>query len=195
MKVIGLTGGIATGKSEVTRILRKLNIPVFDADAAVHTLYQNGVAAKALKNICPDAVEGQRINRRKISELILKQPVLLKKIEAIIHPLVRKSEKDFLSDAAHSSEKIVVIDSPLLIETGHYKNMDFSVLIATTKQNQKLRALARPNMTKEKIELLLAKQMPTEEKRKLVDLVIENNGTLEELEQKIRSTFQKLLDS
>ena len=88
-----------------------------------------------------------------------------------------------------------MIDSPLLIETGRYKSMDFSILIATTKQNQILRALARPNMTQEKIELLLARQMPTEEKRKLVDLVIENDGTLEELEYKIRSTFQKLLDS
>ena len=194
MIVIGITGGIATGKSEVTKILRKLNIPVFDADAAVHTLYQNGIAAKFLKNICPEAVIGDKVDRSKLSELISKRPNLLIKIEDIIHPLVRDAEKNFLIEIAKTPAKIAVIDSPLLIETGHHKDMDFSILIAASKANQIRRAMMRPNMTKEKLELILVKQMAAEEKRKFVDLVIENDATLGQLEDQVRTIFSKLME-
>lgn len=195
MKVIGLTGGIATGKSEVTKILRKMGISVFDADAAVHELYQNGIAASNLKRICPEAIMGHEVDRQRLAALIVKQPDLLRKIEEIIHPLVRNAEHRFISKAKASQKTIVVIDSPLLIETGHYKDMDVNVLVTTDKHNQIARATDRPSMTKEKIELLLAKQTPTDEKRKLVDLVIENNATIEELEVQVRVHFQKLMDT
>lgn len=195
MKVIGLTGGIATGKSEVTKILRKMKIPVFDADAAVHALYQNGIAAQYLKNICPEAIFGVKVDRSKLSGLILEHPNLLKKIESIVHPLVRDAEKNFLTEVAKSSAKVAVIDSPLLIETDHYKDMDFSILIAASRENQIKRAMMRPNMTKEKVKLLLAKQKSTAEKRKIVDLVIDNNATLGELEDQVRSAFGKLMDA
>lgn len=195
MKVIGLTGGIATGKSEVAKILRKMGISVFDADAVVHSLYQNGIAASYLKDLCPEAVVGLKVDRQKLSALLAKQHDLLKKIETIIHPLVRDAELRFVLEAKASHSVMVVIDSPLLIETGHYKDLDATVLVSTDKQNQMERALSRPNVTKSKIEFIISKQMPTVEKRKLVDLVIENDGSLEELEIQVRSCFQKLLDT
>ena len=195
MKVIGLTGGIATGKSEVTNILRHMNIPVFDADAAVHEIYQNGTAAQHLKTICPQAIVGGIIDRQILSKLLVTQPELLTEIEALIHPLVRGVETNFIADAAKKNHRLIVIDSPLLVETGHHRDMDFSIMITSTIENQIKRAMARPDMTKAKLEFILAKQMPAAEKQKSIDLVIENNATLAELETKVRATFNKLLSN
>ena len=117
MKLVGLTGGIAAGKSEVTQILRRIDIPVFDSDAAVHVLYQNGMAAKYLEKICPQAVINGNIDRQILSKLVLETPSLLKKIEVVIHPLVREMETAFINNVVTSSAKIAVIDSALLIET------------------------------------------------------------------------------
>ena len=193
MKLVGLTGGIAAGKSEVTQILLRIGIPVFDSDAAVHVLYQNGMAAKYLEKICPQAVINGNIDRQILSKLVLENPSLLKKIEVVIHPLVREMETAFINSVVTSSAKIAVIDSALLIETGHYKDMDFSVLVTTSRQNQIERAMQRPHMTLEKVEMILAKQLSQIEKRKYVDFVIENNGTLNELESKVKSIFGNLI--
>ncbi len=193
MKVIGLTGGIATGKSEAAKIIRKLNIPVFDADAVVHQIYQNGVGAKHLKTVCPDAVNGESVDRKKLSELIAKRPVLLKQIELIIHPIVHQAEIDFLNNSRCEKSEIVVIDSPLLIESGHHKDMDATILIDAFPEAQRMRAMLRPDMTKEKFNMIISKQMPTNEKRKHSKYIIDNNGSLAELENQIRKTFQEIL--
>jgi dephospho-CoA kinase len=178
MMVIGLTGSIATGKSEVAKIFRTLNIPVFDADSAVHEIYENGTAAKALANICPDAIEGDKVDRKILSGMIAKNPALLNSITTVIHPLVQAAEQDFLK---RQNTDMAVIDSPLILETGRARDMDLLVVVSSSPDNQRTRALARPGMTTEKLELIRSKQMPDDEKRAWADYVIENNGSLEEL--------------
>jgi dephospho-CoA kinase len=178
MIVIGLTGSIAMGKSEVAKTLRTLNIPVFDADAYVHQIYEDGTAAKLLMDICPEAISDHKIDRKILSTLIAKNPDLLKSITSIIHPRVEKAERDFLHN---QNADIVVIDSPLILESGRAREMDLLIVVSASPDNQTSRALARPGMTLEKLEMIRSKQMPDVEKRQWADYVIENNGTLQEL--------------
>ncbi len=177
--IIGLTGSIAMGKSEVAKILRSLNIPVFDADATVHQIYEDGTAAKALSAICPEAIEGKTINRKILSALIAKNPALLKSITNSIHPIVNAAEQKFRIE---NLGYLAVIDSPLILEGGRARDMDLLIVVSAHPEIQKARALARPGMTLEKFKLITSKQMPDDEKRSWADYVIENNGTLEELE-------------
>lgn len=177
--IIGLTGSIAMGKSEVAKILHSLNIPVFDADATVHQIYEDGTAAKAIRAICPEAIEGKTVNRKILSALIAKNPNLLKAVTAIIHPIVNAAEQKF---RAENKGHLAVIDSPLILEAGRARDMDLLIVVSAHPEIQKARALARSGMTLEKFELIISKQMPDDEKRAWADYVIENNGTLEELE-------------
>lgn len=191
MMVIGLTGSIAMGKSEVAKILRTLNIPVFDADAAVHEIYENGVAAQHLKKLCPEAIDGNNVDRKILSQHIAKNPDLLKSITAIIHPLVHQAERDFLQK---QKSNIAVIDSPLILESGRAGDMDMIIVVSSSPETQKARALARPGMTEEKFQLILAKQMPDHEKRQWADFTIENNGTLEELATTTKALIEQMRD-
>ncbi len=178
--IVGLTGSIAMGKSEVAKILRTLNISVFDADAAVHDIYENGTAAKVLAEICPEAIVDNQIDRKVLSRLIASQAHLLKSITEVIHPLVYKAEREFIAAA---KGEIVVIDSPLILEAGRAHEMDAIIVVSSSPDNQMARALARPGMTQEKLELIRSKQMPDAEKRQWADYIIENNGTLGELKK------------
>lgn len=189
MIVIGLTGSMAMGKSEVARILRTLSIPVFDADAAVHEIYENGVAAQYLKKLCPEAIEGNRVDRKILSQHIAKDPKLLKSITAVIHPLVHQAEHEFLQNQVND---IAVIDSPLILEAGRARDMDMIIVVSASSENQKARALARPAMTEAKFEMITSKQMPDIEKRLWADFVIENNGTLDELETTTKALIEHI---
>ena len=189
MIVIGLTGSIASGKSEVAKTLRTLNIPVFDADATVHEIYNNGTAATALATLCPTAISGNKVDRKILSQLISQHPSLLKAITAIIHPLVHKAEQDFLHQL---SSDIAVIDSPLILELGRAGEMDLLIVVSTSHENQKSRTLARPNMTQEKFNLIQSKQMPDAEKRLWADYIIENNGTLAELAETTKTLLREI---
>lgn len=192
MKVIGLTGGIAVGKSEVAKIFRKHNFPVFDADAAVHEIYQNGMGAKYLHPIFPSAIKDGSVDRKKLSEIIAADPSTLKDIEAIIHPLVRQAEVEFLSRAQANGAAFAIIDSPLLIETNHNKDMDAIILVDASIEEQTKRAMLRPNMTKEKLALIMSKQMSSKDKRKHSTFIIENNGSLNDLEAQTKAIISKL---
>jgi dephospho-CoA kinase len=189
MTVIGLTGSIAMGKSEVAKTLRSMNIPVFDADAAVHEIYENGTAAKALAHICPAAIQSPKIDRKILSEMIAQNPDLLKSITSVIHPLVQKAEQDFRET---QTSDIIVIDSPLILETGRARDMDLLIVVSSSPDRQKSRALARPGMTLEKFELITEKQMPDSEKRGWADYVIDNNGTLKELAEVTRNLIAEI---
>jgi dephospho-CoA kinase len=187
--IIGLTGSIAMGKSEVAKTLRELGIPVFDADAAVHEIYANGTAAKALRNICPEAIEGNLVNRQILSQHITKNPDLLKSITAIIHPLVQKAERDFLCS---QNSEIIVVDSPLLLETGRARDFDLIIVVSSTPETQQARALARPGMSLEKFNIIKSKQMPNDEKRGWADYMIENNGSIEQLHKTVKALIKEI---
>ncbi len=187
--IIGLTGSIAMGKSEVAKILRTLNIPVFDADAAVHEIYQNGTAAKELQEICPQAIQDQYVDRKILSSLIAKSPDLLKSITAVIHPLVYQAEKNFI---AAQDNDLIVIDSPLLLEAGRARDVDLIIVVSSSPEHQEARVLTRPGMTLEKFELIKSKQMPDAEKRGWADYTIENNGTLAELKMVTKALITEI---
>ncbi len=177
------------GKSEVARILRAMNMPVFDADAAVHEIYENGTAAKVLGKLCPEAINGDTVDRKILSQTIAKNPDLLKSITAIIHPLVHRAEHEFLQK---QNSDIAVIDSPLILEGGRAREMDLVIVVSATPEIQQARALARPGMTETKFEMIKSKQMPDSEKRLWADFVIENNGRVEELENTTKALIEHI---
>lgn len=187
--IVGLTGSLAMGKSEVAKIFRNHGIPIFDADATVHEIYSNGRAAEALIQICPEAIFGQKVDRKILSSLVAQNPNLLELITNIIHPLVLEAEQDFRKA---NIDKLAIIDSPLILEAGRARDMDLLIVVSTHPEIQKTRALARLGMTAEKFKLITSKQMPDDEKRRWADYVIENNGSLEELEAVTKALLNEI---
>lgn len=180
------------GKTEVAKTFSSLGIPVFDADAEVHRIYENGIAAAALKDVCPAAITGDHIDRQILAGLIAADQGLMKKVTAKIHPLVQEAEQKF---RAKQTGDFAVIDSPLILETGRARDMDLLVVVSATPENQRIRALARPGMTLEKFEMITSRQMPDEDKRKWADYVIENNGTKAELVQTVKDLIAHIQDN
>lgn len=178
MIVVGLTGSIAMGKSETARMFAARGIPVFDSDAAVHQLYDlGGEAVEPLRALAPDAIVEGRVDRRKLAALVQSDASLLKRIESVVHPLVRSRQEAFLAEAATRSD-IAVLDIPLLFETGREREVDVIVVASTNAEVQRRRALARPGMTPEKLDFILSRQMPDAEKRAKADYVVDTSVSL-----------------
>lgn len=178
MIVAGLTGSIAMGKSETARMFAARGIPVFDSDATVHELYATGgEAVEALRRLVPEAVVDGSVDRRKLAVAVQADPLLLKDIEAIVHPLVRARQQAFLKEAARHAD-IAVLDIPLLFETGREKDVDVVIVVSATTALQRERALARPGMTAEKLDFILSRQVPDAEKRARADYVIDTSVSL-----------------
>jgi dephospho-CoA kinase len=174
MKVIGLTGSVAMGKTDTARLFAELGIPVFDSDAVVHKLYaKGGKAVPAVKRLCPEAIVAGAVDRRLLSAALMDDPDLLAKLEAAVHPLVRAELTRFLADEKSKNSKFVVVDVPLLFETGREKEFDIIVVVSAPAEIQKRRALARPGMTEEKLALILSRQLPDAMKRSKADYVVE----------------------
>jgi dephospho-CoA kinase len=179
MIVLGLTGSIAMGKSETAKMFAARGIPVFDSDAMVHALYaRGGEAVAALSGIVPSAISEGAVDRRLLAAEVQQEPALLKKIEAIVHPLVRARQLTFLSSCRAEGAAIAVLDIPLLFETGRDKDVDKIAVVSTTPEIQRVRALKRPGMTEEKFQFILSKQMPDAEKRARADYVIDTSVDL-----------------
>jgi dephospho-CoA kinase len=181
MITIGLTGSIAMGKSEVSRIFVETGVPVFDADRAVHDLYDSQTGVDLLKSLVPDAIVDGKIHRPTLSELVMKDAELLGRLEKIVHAEVAKRRAAFKAEAEQQGHAVIVFDVPLLFEKQSEKTVDVTVVVSAPQDLQKQRALARPGMTTEKLNMILARQMPDAEKRKRADYVIENDATLSEL--------------
>jgi dephospho-CoA kinase len=172
MFVLGLTGSIGMGKSTAARFFAEAGVPVHDADAAVHRLYE-GEAASAIEAEFPGTTINGKVDREALGQRVLGNPDALKKLESIVHPLVRAAESKFLSDAEAAGASVAVLDIPLLFETGGETRVDAVVVVSAPAEMQRSRALERPGMTEEKLAAILAKQMPDSEKRARADFVLD----------------------
>ena len=192
MLVIGLTGSIAMGKSEVAKIMALHNIPIFDSDAEVHKLYDSRAGGDLIRPFVPEAVVDGKVDRRIITQSVLKNPELLTKLEKSVHAEIKRRRDKFIANAKTEGKKTVIIDSPLLFETGGDKDMDLTIVVSAPPLQQRMRAMARPGMTEERLALIISKQMPDLQKRSKADEIIDNNSTLLELKKSVETLLKKL---
>jgi dephospho-CoA kinase len=193
MLLVGLTGSLAMGKTETDRMFAGLGIPVFDADAEVHHLYAvGGAAVGPVAEAFPEALVDGAIDRARLSARLLADPSRLPSLEAIVHPLVRAAESRFLDEARRAPEPFVILDIPLLFETGRDSAMDRIVVVSTSSENQRRRALARPGMTEEKLARLLARQTPDADKRARADFIVDTGRGLDDAFDQVRRIVSRL---
>lgn len=188
MHILGLTGSVGMGKSVTARFFAEAGVPVHDADAAVHRLYE-GPAVPAIEAAFPGTITDGKVDRTKLSARVLGDGAALKRLEAIVHPLVQESERQLLADAERRGEKVVVLDIPLLFETGGDRRVDAVVVVSAPLEVQRARVLARPGMTVEKFEAILAKQMPDAEKRRRADFVVDTSLGFEAARERVRAVL------
>jgi len=191
MFVLGLTGSIGMGKSTAARFFAEAGIPVHDADGAVHRLYE-GEAASAIEAAFPGTTRSGKVDRTKLAARVLEDPAAIRRLEAIIHPLVRESEVKFLTEAAGRGEPVVVLDIPLLFETGAEKRVDAVVVVSAGPQAQRDRVLGRPGMTESKLEAILAKQLPDVEKRRRAHFVVDSSGGLDSARAQVHGILRAI---
>lgn len=193
MIVIGLTGSIGMGKSTVARMFAEAGAPTFDSDAAVHALYAPGGAAVApVGKAFPGVVKGGAIDRDALSAQVVGREAALKRLEAIVHPLVRQAQADFRRKHLEAGSPVIVLDIPLLYESGAAGAVDKVVVVSAPPEVQRARVLARPGMTEEKFEQILARQTPDAEKRARADFVIDTGGSFEETRRQVRTVLDAL---
>lgn len=173
MVILGLTGSIGMGKTVAGTVLRRLGIPVYDADAEVHGLLASGGAAVALvEAVFPGVAQGGAVDRQELGGRVFGDDDALGRLEAILHPMVRRRQRRFLLTAALRRCPLVVLDIPLLFETGGEKRCDFSLLVTAPAFVQRQRVLARPGMSEEKLAAIRGRQMPEAEKRRRADFIV-----------------------
>jgi dephospho-CoA kinase len=193
MLLIGLTGSIGMGKSETAKMFARRGVPVYDADKAVHALYEPGGAAVApIEAAFPGVVREGRIDRAELSKHVVGKPEALKRLEAIVHPLVARAQLDFLAKAEAEGAPVVVLDIPLLFETGGEKRVDVVVVVSAPADLQRTRVLARDGMTEEKFEAIRAKQVPDDVKRARADFVVVTDKGLEDAQAQVDKVLQAL---
>jgi dephospho-CoA kinase len=174
MIVIGLTGSVGMGKSATALMFAEAGVPVHDADAAVHRLYESD-AAPAIEAIFSGVTSGGKVDREKLALRALNDAAALKRLEAIVHPLVHREEERFLAEARARGARCAVLDIPLLFETGADRRVDVVVVVSAPYEEQRRRVLARPGMAEERFLSLLTKQLPDEEKRRRADFVVDTS--------------------
>jgi dephospho-CoA kinase len=184
MLVIGLTGSIAMGKTTTARLFAEEGVPVHDADAAVHKLY-DGEASGLIEAAFPGSTRNGRVDRAALGKQVVGDPPALRRLEGIVHPLVRNAEQKFLKEAERNGAKVVVLDIPLLFETGGENRVDATVVVSATEPVQRERVLAR-GVSLEQLEALLTRQMPDAEKRRRADFVVDSGQGVEHARTQVR---------
>lgn len=193
MLLVGLTGSIGMGKSETAKMFARHGVPVCDSDATVHALYDKGGAAvEPVGAAFPGVVVEGRVDREKLSREVVGKPEALRKLEMIVHPLVGEAQRAALQAAAASGASMVVLDIPLLFETGGRARVDVVVVVSAPGDVQRQRVLARPGMTPEKLDAILLKQMPDADKRSRADFVVDTSQGLAHAEAQVVAIIDAL---
>ncbi|MCX8572514.1 dephospho-CoA kinase [Aminobacter sp. MET-1] len=191
MIVLGLTGSIGMGKSTTAKMFVEAGVPVHDSDEAVHRLYA-GEAAPLIEAAFPGTVKDDVVDRTELSRHVLGDAAALKRLEGIVHPLVRADASTFLERSRAAGSAIAVLDIPLLFETAGRARVDKVVVVTAPADIQRERVLARPGMTEAKFEAILAKQVPDAEKRKLADYIVDTGQGLEPARAAVRAIIADL---
>ncbi len=191
MIVLGLTGSIGMGKSTTARMFAEQGVPVYDADAAVHALYE-GEAVAPIERAFPGTTRDGKVDRALLAQSVLGNAEAMKRLEAIVHPLVAKARERFLENARAAGAGVVVLDIPLLFETGGEKLVDAVVVVTAAPEIQRQRVMDRPGMTAEKFEALLARQMSDAEKRSRADYIVDSGRGIEPAREQVREILRKI---
>ena len=192
MLLLGLTGSIGMGKSTTAKLFEEAGVPVYDADATVHKVYE-GEATPAVEAAFPGSTANGRVDRQKLSAMVVNNAEAMKRLETIVHPMLRSHQLKFLSDAEKSGAPVAVLDIPLLYETGGEGRVDAVVVVTTTPEIQRERILTRDNMTPDKLDAILARQLPDAEKRKRADFVVDTSHGLEPVRQRIGEILSEVV--
>ncbi|MBX3534874.1 MAG: dephospho-CoA kinase [Xanthobacteraceae bacterium] len=191
MIVLGLTGSVGMGKSTTAQMFVEEGVPMFDADAAVHQLYA-GEAVPLIEREFPGTTRNGTVDREKLSAHVVGKPQALSKLEKLIHPLVGKLRAQFMADAEKSGAKAVLLDIPLLFETGDPGKFHAVIVVSAPHDIQRARVLARPGMTPEKFEAILKRQLPDSEKRARADFVIDTGQGLEFARKQVKEVLAEV---
>lgn len=191
MIVLGLTGSIGMGKSTTATMFREAGVPVHDADETVHRLY-SGAAAPLIEARFPGVVTDGTVDREKLAKIVLGNTEAIRALEKIVHPLVRQASQEFLESNREAGTPIVVLDIPLLFETAGEGRVDKIVVVSAPADVQRERVLARPGMSVEKFEAILARQVPDAEKRKRADFVIDTGQGLDVARAQVTALVEEL---
>jgi dephospho-CoA kinase len=192
MLILGLTGSIGMGKSTTAKLFAEAGVPVYDADAAVHQIYQ-GEAAPAIEAAFPGTTVDGKVDRARLSAQVVHDPAAMKQLEQIVHPMLGASRQKFFEDAQAAGAPVVVVDVPLLFETGGEKRVDAVVVVTTTPEIQRERVLARGTMDDAKLDAILARQLPDAEKRKRADFVVDTSHGLDPVRERIRDILAEVV--
>lgn len=192
MRILGLTGSIGMGKSTTAKLFAEAGVPVYDADAAVHELYE-GEAAPAIEAAFPGTTANGKVDRSKLSARVVQDPAAIKQLEQIVHPMLGASRQKFFADAEAAKAPVVVLDIPLLFETGGEKRVDAVVVVSTSPEIQRERVLARGTMDEAKLDAIIAKQTPDAEKRKRADFVVDTSHGLEPVRAQITHILAEVI--
>jgi dephospho-CoA kinase len=191
MIVLGLTGSIGMGKSTTARLFAEEGVPVNDADQVVHRLYA-GEAVEPVGRAFPGAVVNGAVDRLELSRQLAENPAKFRELEAIVHPLVREHERRFVEQNRSRGEPLIVLDIPLLFETGGADRVDRIAVVSCGPEEQRRRVMARPGMTEEKFALILSRQMPDADKRARADYVIDTGHGVDAARNDVRRIIQEL---
>jgi dephospho-CoA kinase len=190
MIILGLTGSIGMGKSTTAKLFAEAGVPVYDADATIHMLYE-GEAAPSIEAAFPGTTVDGKVDRARLSARVVHDPAAMRQLEQIVHPMLGASRQKFLHDAEQSGAPVAVVDVPLLFETGGEKRVDAVVVVTTTPEIQRRRILGRDNMTGEKLDAILARQLPDAEKRQRADFVVDTSHGLDPVRARIRDILDQ----
>ena len=191
MFILGLTGSVAMGKSTTARFFMEEGVPVHDADAVVHSLYE-GDAVPLVEAAFPGTTVNGKIDRVKLGARVMNDLPALQQLEAIVHPMVQEAERRFLADAEANGTPVVVLDIPLLFETGGERRVDAVVVVSAPADVQRARALERPGMTEDRLAVMLARQLPDAEKRRRADFVVDTSQGFDSAREQVRAILRRV---